>query len=949
MSRENNLKHIITVICVLLSLWTVAAPIQPTDPALQTRRLIVGTNDDIYPYVYLDQQRQPVGMLIDLWHQLAKSAGLQLEIKILPRVQLAEALAAGRIDVIAGLSRNAEREQQYLLGPTLVNVYSNVFVHRDLNNVNQLQQLRPYLIGSLQQSANNTSLLQAVPGAILREFTYLDDLYDAALRGEIKAFTAQDRLSPRYAHYKELQELFPLFRKLPLQKIELTYAIARSRAALATHLAQAYQQLPAGFIEKLERRWLSGISDENTVLVAMAEGNPPLMNVTPNGLPQGLLVDLWQLWSEQTGIPIAMVPETSTEGLKTLRQGRVDAHMGYPVAGKAPEGVRLVWPVYRLMSSYYYSSAQQLSDLTQVSMPVGVFAAASYVEKLRQDFPTLQLRSYIKLEDMIRAFERNEIGGFFIADLVMQHRVLQTNSQAYKKLEQPRYQTELQVLVQADANKLADQLRQGFQAITQDQLENIEKRWLSKPETGFYNSFRQQVPLSAEAQQWLKSNHSIKVGVMANWPPMEFVDQNGVFKGVTQDILTKLNQRLGTALVAVPYTDWQRLVSDFLEGKLDMVANMADTPERKRQANFSLNFWPSQWAVLSLGHTASIASMRELNGSKVAIEKDYDINLLLEQHFPDIKIVPTSHYDESLELLQQGRVNFAIDTLMVTGGTLRKPEYSNLRMHLPADMPVTPSLFAVHKNNPVLLQIIDQGLRTLSEADRTEIRNRWFLLDFDPDLAQDRVYTLVMQVVGAGLLLFAVVFFWNMSLRREVGLRREMEQKMRFMATHDDLTQLANRALLQERLEQAVLQHSRHQEKLALLFIDLDGFKAVNDSFGHHVGDELLTRVAAMLKYCVRKSDTVARFGGDEFVVLLTGLLDRDDAAIVAEKVLLQLAEPLQLSVCQAKVGASIGIALYPDDGSDSNSLLKAADGLMYLAKQQGKGQYRFSRDQPLR
>lgn len=929
---------------MLCSLWTVAAPLKAPDPVLTSGRLIVGTNDDIYPYVYSDNQQKPVGLVIDLWHQLANTAGLTLEIRVLPRVQLATALANGDIDVVAGLSRNPEREQQYLLGPTLVNVYSNVFVHRDLNNVNQLQQLKPYLIGALQQSANSVSLRQAVPGLIVREFALQDDLYNAALNGELRAFTAQDRLSPRFDRIKELQEQFPLYRKLPLQKIELTYAILRNRPALAAHLGQAYAALPEGFVEKLERRWLSGISDENTVLVAMAEGNPPLMNVTPNGLPQGLLVDLWQLWSDQTGIPIAMVPETTTEGLKTLRQGRVDAHMGFPVAGKTPEGVRQVWPVYRLMSSFYYSAGQKFTDITQVSLPIGVFAAASYVEKLRQDYPVLQIRSFEKLEEMVRAFERNEISGFFISDLVMQHRVLQTNANAYKKLEQPRYQTELQVLVSADDNKLADKLRQGFQAITQDQLETIEKRWLARPETGFYNSFRQQVPLSPQAQEWLKNHHSIRVGVMANWPPMEFVDQDGVFKGVTQDILTKLNQRLGTELVAVPYFDWQLLVQDFLDGKLDMIANMADTPERKKQANFSLNFWPSQWALLSLGHTASVASMRELSGSSVAIEKDYDINLLLQQQFPEIKIVPTSHYDESLELLQQGQVNYAIDTLMVTGGTLRKPEYSNLRMHLPADMPVTPSLFAVRKDYPLLLQIIDQGLRTLSEADRTEIRNRWFLLDFDPDLAQDRVYTLVLQVVGAGLLLFAVVFFWNMSLRREVGLRREMEQKMRFMATHDDLTQLANRALLQERLEQAVMQHARHQEKLALLFIDLDGFKAVNDSFGHDVGDELLTRVAAMLKYCVRKSDTVARFGGDEFVVLLTGLLDRDDAAIVAEKILLQLAEPVQLSVSQVKVGASIGIALYPDDGIDSNGLLKSADSLMYLAKQSGKGQYRFSR-----
>ncbi len=936
------LKHIILLFCVLFSGWLHAAS---DDRALQSGRLIVGTNADIYPYVYLDNQQQPVGLVVDLWTQLAKSAGLSLDLQILDRTELARALEQGQIDVIAGLNRSAEREQQYLLGPTLVDVYSNVFVHRDLNNVNQLAQLKPYIVGSLRQSANGTALAQAVPGATMREFALQDSLYDAALQGEIKAFTAQDRLSPRYARYKELQEQFPLFRKLPLQKMELTYAVQHDRPELAAHLRRAFTALPSGFTEKLERRWLSGISDENTVLVAMAEGNPPLMNVTPNGLPQGLLVDLWQLWSEQTGIPIAMVPETTTQGLKTLRQGRVDAHMGYPVGTETPADVRPVWPVYRLMSSFYYGNGKQLTALQQVKQPVGVFAAASYLEKLQQDFPALQIRRFEKLEEMLRAFERNEIAGFFISDLVMQHRVLQTNANAYQKLEQPRYQTELQVLVAEDASKLAGQLKQGFQAITQDQLEAIEKRWLTRPETGYYNSFRQQVPLNGETQQWLKDHHVIRVGVMANWPPMEFVDADGSFKGVTQDILTKLNQRLGVELTAVPYTDWLQLVDDFLANKLDMVANMADTEERKQQADFSLNFWPSQWAVLSLGQTAAISSMRALSGSTVAVEKDYDINLLLEQQFPDIKLVPTSHYNESLELLQQGRVNFAIDTLMVAGGTLRKPEYSNLRMHLPPDMPVTPSLFAVRKDYPLLLQAIDQGLRTLSEADRAEIRNRWFLLDVDPGLAQDRIYTLVLQIVGAGLLLFAVVFFWNMSLRREVGLRREMEQKMRFMATHDDLTQLANRALLQERLEQAVMQHARHQEKLALLFIDLDGFKAVNDNHGHHVGDELLTRVAAMLKHCVRKSDTVARFGGDEFVVLLTGLLDRDDAALVAEKILMQLAQPVQLSVCQAKIGASIGIGMYPDDGTEPQSLLKAADGLMYLAKQQGKGQYRFSRD----
>ncbi len=938
------MKHIIKIVWLWCCLSASLSFADTSDRSLQSGQLIVGINDDIYPYVFLDQQQKPAGLLVDLWSQLAQQTGLQLQIRLLSRPELSGRLADGSIDVIGGLSRTAEREQQLILGPNLVVAYSNVFLHKDLASVNELYQLKPYIVGSLQQSANTTTLNQAVPGLTIREYPLADDLYDAAMRGEIKAFTGQDRLSPRYPHYKELSEQFPLFRKIPLQSLELTYGLAKSRPVLAQTLLQAFHQLPEGFIERLERRWLAGIKDENTVLVAMAQGNPPLMNVTPSGLPQGLLVDLWQLWSAQTGIPISLVPETSGEGLKALRQGRVDAHMGFPVNDVLPEGVKAVWPAYRLTSSFYHRAGQPISDLHEVTAPVGVFAISSYLPKLRADYPALQIRPFTKLDEILRAFERNEIAGFFIADLVMQHRVLQTNGNSFQKLELPRYQTELQVLVSEDAAKLQQQVQQGFSALSQDQLENIEKRWLSRPETGFYHGFRQQVPLSAESREWLRQHPGFRVGVMANWPPMEFVDENGAFRGVTQDVLTKLSERLGIELTAVPYQDWQVLVADYLAGKLDMVANMADTDERRQQALFSQNFWPSQWALLSLAQSATVSSLRDVSGSTVAVEKDYDINIILEEQYPDIKIVPTHHYNESLELLQQGRVNYVIDTLMTAGGTLRSPEYSNLRMHLPPDMPMTPALFAIRKDYPQLVQIINQGLHTLTEADRTEIRNRWFLLDVSPGIAQDRVYTLVLQIVGAAVLLFSVVFFWNMSLRREVNLRREIEQKMRFMATHDDLTQLANRALLQERLSQAVLQHARHQEKLALLFIDLDGFKAVNDVHGHHVGDELLTKVAALLKYCVRKSDTVARFGGDEFVVLLTGLLDRDDAAIVAEKILLQLAEPLQLSVCQARVGASIGVALYPDDGSDAAALMKTADGLMYQAKQAGKGQYRFSR-----
>ena len=223
---------------------------------------------------------------------------------------------AENFQVIGGLTRTSEREKRYKLGDNLFEIYSNIFVHRELPPISRLDQLRPLVIGVLSHSSNVDLLQAKIPGVVLRKFETSDSLYDAALNGEIRAFAALDRLTPRYHDYQRLIEVFPLYRKLPLQKIDFTYALSAAHVDLAPQLAAAIAKLPPQFIDKLQRRWLSGVSDEETLLVSLSVGNPPLMNVSLNGEPQGLLVDLWQLWSKTTGTPIAFIPEPSMERIK---------------------------------------------------------------------------------------------------------------------------------------------------------------------------------------------------------------------------------------------------------------------------------------------------------------------------------------------------------------------------------------------------------------------------------------------------------------------------------------------------------------------------------------------------------------------------------------------------------------------------------------------------------
>jgi len=171
----------------------------------------------------------------------------------------------------------------------------------------------------------------------------------------------------------------------------------------------------------------------------------------------------------------------------------------------------------------------------------------------------------------------------------------------------------------------------------------------------------------------------------------------------------------------------------------------------------------------------------------------------------------------------------------------------------------------------------------------------------------------------------------------DITFRRQAEQELLRKATTDPLTGLANRQLFQRVLNSTIEQSSRYQRESALLFLDLDGFKAINDTMGHSVGDAVLREIASRLRGAVRISDEVARLGGDEFVVVLPEIRDRAAAAAVAEKLLSDIMRPFPAEIGAPSLTASIGIAVIPDDGTNFEDLVHAADTAMYQAKRSGK------------
>jgi diguanylate cyclase (GGDEF)-like protein/PAS domain S-box-containing protein len=177
---------------------------------------------------------------------------------------------------------------------------------------------------------------------------------------------------------------------------------------------------------------------------------------------------------------------------------------------------------------------------------------------------------------------------------------------------------------------------------------------------------------------------------------------------------------------------------------------------------------------------------------------------------------------------------------------------------------------------------------------------------------------------------------------RDITERKLAKERLEQMAHHDLLTGLPNRAFFFDRLN-CIMEHSRrYKERFALLYLDLDGFKKINDDLGHDAGDELLREMGSRLEQCLRKADSVARLGGDEFIVLLSKVNERQDPTVVAKKIITAVAAPFAISGKICHVGVSIGIVVFPEDGDNVDILVKKADTAMYQAKGAGRNTYRY-------
>lgn len=431
---------------------------------------------------------------------------------------------------------------------------------------------------------------------------------------------------------------------------------------------------------------------------------------------------------------------------------------------------------------------------------------------------------------------------------------------------------------------------------------------------------------------WLKKNHTIHIAVKNGWMPIEFKLENDKHRGLSIDYLSEISNLIHTDFTLVDYTE------NLDQEQVDMIS--AVSGNKIQNPNFHIINQPfvtfpfAIYVNKDINQNKKIVALDDLNGLKVAIFKNGILSQKIRENYPNIKLVFVDIADEAFDDLKSGSVDAYVGNEMIVDYHI-----ATHRLKFVDKVGSTPFIskisMAVNNNQPELASIMQKAILAVGENNK-ELLDNWKI----PDNNYEWILSIIFTVI---LIIFLYLLLRFYRLKQNIKKQNaETQLQIWHQANFDHLTKLPNRHLLQNRLEHEVERANRSQFAIGILFIDLDNFKKVNDQSGHSLGDKLLIEAATRISQCVRASDTTARFGGDEFVVIISDLGDIFSLENACQKILSEIEKPFSIEGNLFYISASIGVSIYPNDFNNQEDLLIHADQAMYEAKKLGRNRVQF-------
>jgi len=432
-----------------------------------------------------------------------------------------------------------------------------------------------------------------------------------------------------------------------------------------------------------------------------------------------------------------------------------------------------------------------------------------------------------------------------------------------------------------------------------------------------------------EEQEYISKIDFIPICVDPDWMPYEKVDEKGNYLGLVADYMKIISDSIGKEFRVVKTSSWDESLSFARQRACDILPGAVPTPLRKEFLNFSEPYIFLPLVVATNLEEIFILDFERVAGKSFALIKGYAAIELLRKKYPEMIIKEVPDARTGLEMVRKKKVYGYIDTLPTISYQLKTNRMPNLKISGELDLDYDVSI-AVRNDRPLLFSIINKAIATISSEERQKIFYNWISVSYDKGFD----YVFFWEVVGVSLVILSLLFYRNLMISRYNKKLIEANKKLDFLYKTDKLTGLFNRHIIDEETEKEVLRANRYNLGFSVVLLDVDHFKQINDTYGHHVGDSVLVEIAFILKNNLRKTDVVGRWGGEEFIVICPET-QLTNAAHLAEKLRSQI-ECHQFSGVEKTITASFGVSAYRVDDT-VESLIKRVDSALYFSKRNNR------------
>ena len=906
--------------------------------------LIIAVGKDSFPFQYENGMEKADGYLVDVWKAWSESTGLPVEFIVTSWPESLDMVKTNKADIHAGMAKIPSRKLDFSFGLPLIEASTYLYVSHLASHVQSFDDLSGYTIGVVNGSAHKSHLSKVLPNANFKDFTSRTKLLDAASDGKILIFAGLDGYLRERSRQFDIEGLFPFENRLKISEVALYPAVNIANESLKKVIDDGFKQISSQNLQEIKHRWLGFGNHSSGISVALAKGNEPFADVGANGIPHGLYIDLWRAWSQSSDTNVNFIFYDEDAGFEALKEGDIEVVIS-DSKHVSDKQLTNAWKINDVKHRLFLYKQRADSPQSLENLKIGVVAGSNYLTKLKQQLSYSKIIKFDNVDSMLNACRDDKLDGFVAPAASTQHKLLVDDVWS-KFFQNPsvEFVEPVYAVIQKDNLGLQRKLVEGFNHLPYTKLTDIEKKWVLNPADRVHLISDTILSLSAEQIEYLEKLPQLKVGYLKQWAPLEFEDKDGLFNGINSEVIEHIRQHLKLNFKTIAYDNWPALLKALKKGEVDIVGSVAKSNHREKDIVFTKAYWPTSWAIVSRFEHAGLFSLNQLANLKVAVVKGYDVQDKLLAMTPSIKIMQVEDTKAGVEAVAGEQADIFINKLMTLAALVKSEGYYDLNLSLLPEISTQQSHFGVNPKFKELVPLLNIAINQLDQSKKQDIYLKWAPAANLSEHYKYRRWMLYLSGMLA-IVVLSFIIYWRMNqkVQKERVKRHRIEERIQYLNTHDNLTGLLNRRLLDDRLTSAVLTHSREQTRFAVMFIGLDNFKLVNEMKGYSSGDELLIGVANALAGTIRRSDTLARFGSDEFVIILNRAQEFDAVCQVAENALVALNRVIEAQVPDVPVTASIGIAFYPMDADNPIELLKQADKLMRLAKENPENSYMTS------